>query len=118
MTDPAAMAAAASPYPRTSRYFGIETAIHRDADGREIPYLRRRLLPQPGSFASVTEHEVSEGDRADLLANRYLGDPELWWRLADANGVLDPAELTATPGRRLRITLPEGVAAPSTGTEE
>ncbi|MFF5077468.1 LysM domain-containing protein [Actinoplanes sp. NPDC000266] len=112
MTDPAALGAAQSPYPRTSRYFGAETAIHGD-----IPYLRRRLLPQPGSFASVAEHEVSAGDRGDLLANRYLGDPELWWRLADANGVLDPAELTATAGRRLRITLPEGVAAPPAGTE-
>jgi nucleoid-associated protein YgaU len=111
------MGAAQSPYPRTSRYFGIETAIHTGPDGRPVPYLRRRLLPPPGSFTAVTEHEVSAGDRAELLANRYFGDPELWWRLADANGVLDPAELTATAGRRLRITLPEGVVAPPTGTE-
>lgn len=114
MTDPTAMAAAVSPYPRNSRYFGIATAIYTTSDGRELPYLRRRLLPQPGSFSTVAEHEVSEADRADLLANRYIGDPELWWRLADANGVLDPAELTATPGRRIRITLPEGVTAPPT----
>lgn len=115
MTDPIPMVAAVSPYPRNSRYFGIETAVHTTPDGREVPYLSRRLVPQPGSLTTVAEHEVGEGDRADLLANRYLGDPELWWRLADANAVLDPAELTATPGRRIRITLPEGVPAPPTG---
>jgi hypothetical protein len=40
---------------------------------------------------------------------RYLADAEQWWRIADANPVLDPAELTAEPGRTLRITLSEGV---------
>ncbi|MFC0111328.1 hypothetical protein [Kibdelosporangium aridum] len=47
---------------------------------------------------------MREGDRADVLANRYIGDPEQWWRIADANPVLDPRDLTSTPGRRLRIT--------------
>ncbi|MEU4428721.1 LysM domain-containing protein [Actinoplanes sp. NPDC024001] len=101
-----------SPYPRTSRYFGIPLGVHTTPGGTEVPYLRRRLVPLPASFAAVGEHEVTEGDRADLLAHRYLGDPELWWRLADANGVIDPDELTATPGRRIRITLPEGVTGP------
>ena len=41
-----------------------------------------------------TRCAVVEGDRRDLLAARHLGDPELWWRLADANGVVDPRELT------------------------
>jgi hypothetical protein len=99
-----------SPYPRTSRYFGVETAVYSTPDGREVPYLRRRLLPQPAGFTTLVEHEVTQSDRVELLADRYLGDAELWWRVADANGVLDPAELTATPGRRIRVTLPEGVA--------
>ena len=34
--------------------------------------------------------------------------PELWWRLADANGVVDPRELTDAVGRRLRVTLARG----------
>ncbi|GAB7045624.1 LysM domain-containing protein [Catenuloplanes indicus] len=98
------------PYPRNSRYFGVETTVFRTPGGREITCLRTRPVPQPGAFAVVGVHEVVDGDRADLLAHRYLGDPELWWRLADANGVVDPDELTSTPGRRIRITLPEGVA--------
>ncbi|MEO0078974.1 MAG: LysM domain-containing protein, partial [candidate division WOR-3 bacterium] len=31
-----------------------------------------------------------------------------FWRICDANNVLDPSELTENPGRRVRITLPEG----------
>ncbi|RSM72385.1 hypothetical protein SAMN05661093_00055 [Kibdelosporangium aridum] len=85
-------------YPRTSRYFGIEPVVH---DG--IPCLPPRLLPRPPE-ETLAVHEVREGDRADVLANRYIGDPEQWWRIADANPVLDPRDLTSTPGRRLRIT--------------
>jgi hypothetical protein len=38
-----------------------------------------------------------------------LGDPELWWRLADANRVIDPEQLTRPLGRGLRVTLPVDV---------
>jgi hypothetical protein len=99
----------ASTYPRTSRYYGIPTAVHTRPDGTEVPYLNRRLLPPPDRLTTLTEHAVSAGDRPDLLAYRYLGDAEQWWRIADANPVLNPDDLTATPGRRLRITLPDGV---------
>jgi hypothetical protein len=44
----------------------------------------------------------------DTLAARALGDPSAWWRLADAAGVFDPAELSATPGARVPLTLPPG----------
>jgi nucleoid-associated protein YgaU len=129
-TSPLDLLPAPSPYPRTSRYFGVETAVWTPPDhaggtaapgsgpastraGDEIVYLRRRFVPQPGSFAAITEHVARDGDRLDLLAQRYLGDAEAWWRIADANPVLDPADLTATPGQRIRITLPAGVP-PST----
>jgi hypothetical protein len=54
-----------------------------------------------------------EGDRRDLLGARHLGDAELWWRLADANGVLDPRTLADPVGRVVRVTLPEGVPGAS-----
>lgn len=111
MTNPAdAMAAAVphpTPYPRGSRYYGVPTAVHVTADGRQVPHLARRLLPPPPS-TTIAEHEVSEGDRPDLLAHRYFGDAEAWWRIADANPVLAPRELTDTPGRLLRIAMPNG----------
>jgi len=109
MTSPLDVIPAPSQYPRTSRYHGIPTAVRTGPDGRQVTYLRRRLLPRPDSLTAIAEHVVAAGDRPDLLAFRYLGDAEQWWRIADANPVLHPDELTATPGRRVRITLPAGV---------
>jgi hypothetical protein len=92
-----------------SRYYGIPTATTLTASGRTIVYLRRRFVPPPERFALLYEHTVMDGDRPDLLAHHYLGDPEQFWRLCDANNVLAPEALTSEPGRRIRITLPEGV---------
>lgn len=96
-------------FPPTSRYSGIETAIIENAKGRITIYLRRRFLPSPARFALLQEHVVTEGDRLDNVTAKYLGDPEQFWRVCDANGAMRPDELTETIGRRLRITLPEGV---------
>jgi hypothetical protein len=98
-----------TPFPPTSRYHGIDTAQLQTADGRTIVYLRRRFVPPPERFVLLQEHIVTEGDRLDNLAAQYLGDPEQFWRLCDANGALQPEALTATLGRTLRITLPEGI---------
>ncbi|MFI0237710.1 LysM domain-containing protein [Streptomyces sp. NPDC016845] len=108
--DPsAAIPVATTTYPRTSRYYNTPVAVHTEPDGRELPYLRRRLLPDPATLGTLAEHTVSTGDRLDLLAHRYLGSADQWWQIADANPALDPAELTGTPGRRIRIALPPGV---------
>jgi hypothetical protein len=100
-------------FPPTSRYHGIDTTTLENADGRVHVYLRRRFVPQPYRFALLSVHEVAEGERLDHIAARHFGDPELFWRVADANAALRPEELTETPGRRLRITLPEGIPATS-----
>jgi hypothetical protein len=96
-------------FPPTSRYHIIATAETSAPDGRKIVYLRRRFLPAVGRFALLQEHTVMEGERPDLIAATYLGDPEQFWRLCDANSVMQPEELTEEVGRRLRITLPEGI---------
>jgi hypothetical protein len=57
----------------------------------------------------LTEHTVNEGERLDNITALYLGDPEQFWRVCDANGVIRPEELTETVGRKIRITLPEGI---------
>lgn len=106
---------APSTYPRSSRYHDTPVAVHAEPDGRQIPYLRRRLLPDPARLGTLTEHTVSVGDRPDLLAHHYLGSADQWWQIADANPVTDPRELTGTPGRRLRIALPEGVPGAANG---
>jgi hypothetical protein len=100
-------------FPPHSRYHGIDIAGLTAADGRPIAYLRRRIVPPPERFALLQEHTVTEGDRLDNLSARYLGDPELFWGICDANRALRPEELTERPGRRLRITLPEGIPGAS-----
>jgi hypothetical protein len=92
----------------TSRYAAIETAEFEIEPGRAVRYLRRRFLPSPDRFTVIEEHLVVDGNRLDLIAATHLGDPEQFWRVADANGAMRPEDLTAQPGRRLRITLPEG----------
>lgn len=96
-------------FPPSSRYHGLDVALYVATDGTEIVYIRRRFVPQPDRFATLSEHTVAQGDRIDNLAAQYFGTPDQLWRLADANGALHPDELTAEVGRRLRITLPEGV---------
>ncbi|HKP12629.1 MAG TPA: LysM domain-containing protein [Blastocatellia bacterium] len=96
-------------FPFTSRYFGVETAQYEAADGRKFVHLRRRFVPPPERFALLQEHVVTEGERLDNITAHYLGDPEQFWRVADANRAMRPEELTETLGRRLRITLPEGI---------
>ncbi len=92
----------------TSRYFGIATAQFTAADGRQVVYLRRRFLPPSGTGTAMAEHIATQGERLDNITSRYLGDPEQFWRLCDANDAMRPDELTARIGRRLRIPLPEG----------
>jgi hypothetical protein len=102
-----------SKFPATSRYARTPVAQLALADGTVISYLRRRFVPDPSLFATLQVHVVVQGDRLDAIANRYLGDPEQFWRLCDANGALRPAELTEVVGRRVLITLPEGVPGPA-----
>ncbi len=91
-------------FPVTSRYHGIETAKWTTPDGREIAYVLRRFVP-PATSAVLAEHAVAEGERLDNITAQYLGDPEQFWRLCDANLAMHPQELTAEIGRRLRIPL-------------
>lgn len=98
-----------APFPITSRYYGIPTAQMETASGQTVVYLKRRFVPPPDRFTVIQEHQVTEGDRLDNLTAQYLGDPEQFWRICDANNALDPNELTEQVGRRLRITLPEGI---------
>ena len=95
-------------FPVTSRYYAIPTAIWTAADGREIRYLRRRFLPQASLSLVLTEHTVSQGERLDNVTARYLGDPEQFWRLADANNAMKPEDLLAEIGRRLVIPILQG----------
>jgi hypothetical protein len=96
-------------FPQNSRYHGLEIKKYQTPDGRDIAYVARRFVPQQDRFETLRDYAVSEGDRPDNLAAHFIGDPEQFWRLADANNDLNPFDLTATINRKIRITLPEGI---------
>jgi hypothetical protein len=91
----------------TSRYQNIESATLALADGRVVVYKRRRFLPRGATRPLLVEVTVTESDRLDLITARTLGDPEHFWRVADANDAMNPFDLTNEPGRRLRVPVPQ-----------
>lgn len=89
-----------------SRYASIPTAILESSDGTRIPFKRRRFPTAAKDHDLLVEVTVTEGERLDLIAGRTLGDPELFWRICDANDAMNPFDLVGTPGRRLRVPMP------------
>jgi hypothetical protein len=100
-------------FPPTSRYYSIATAALETPEGKTVIYLRRRIVPPPERFDLLQEHVVTQGERLDNITAQYLDDPERFWLICDANGTMRPDELTEAIGRRLRITLPEGIPGTS-----
>ena len=96
-------------FPPNSRYHDVPTKTLELPDGEVLVYLARRFAPPPERLSTLGEHMVTQGDRLDNISGRYLGDPEQFWRICDANAAMHPDELTEEVGRRLRITLPEGI---------
>ncbi|MCG8420287.1 MAG: hypothetical protein MJE77_20335 [Proteobacteria bacterium] len=90
-----------------SRYETIDTARYRDNSGRELAYVRRRFVPRGENMLVLTEVEIAEGERLDLITARTLGDSEQYWRVCDANNSMNPMELTTEIGRRLRVPIPQ-----------
>lgn len=95
-------------FPVTSRYHNIETVTLKTAVSQEIIYLKRRFLPNAAKSLAATEHTVNQDERLDNITAHYLGDPEQFWRLCDANNAMHPDELTAEVGRRLIIPVIQG----------
>jgi hypothetical protein len=91
----------------TSRYYSVETTTLTDANGHVIAYKRRRFLPSFGTMQILAEVTVTQGDRLDLMTARTLGAPEQFWRVCDANAVMNPFDLTAEPGSTVHIPMPQ-----------
>jgi hypothetical protein len=109
--DPTAPLRTTPRFLPTSRYYGLPTASLTLPDGRQVTYLRRRFLPDPSRLQLLLEHLVMDpSERLDNLAAEFLGDPLQFWRICDANNVLDPSDLVKL-GATVRITLPEGLTS-------
>lgn len=98
-----------SPFAPTSRYHGVALGrFERHPGDPGAAYVLRRFIPQRRGIAIAFEHIVQSGERPDLQAAQAFGESELYWRIADANAVTDPFELTETRGVRVLIPVPPG----------
>jgi hypothetical protein len=93
----------------TSRYAAISTATYTLPDGRTVVYLQRRFIPHTPATVVLARHTVVQGDRLDRIAATYMGDPERFWLICDANNAMQPELLTDDPaiGQQLLIPLPQ-----------
>ncbi len=83
-----------------SRYEKVKEASITCADSRVISYKRIRFIPE---INAIQTHTVSQGDRPDLIAQKYYKDPLLFWRICDANKTMLPADLLKETGTTVLI---------------
>ena len=93
-------------FEHTSRYYHLADRVYETADGRQIVYRARRFIPKTQAGPVIAEADTVAGERPDLLAARAIQQPELFWRLCDANQVMNPFELASGERRRVRVYLP------------
>lgn len=93
-----------------SRYHGTEVAVLESETQGKVVYVKRRFIASPEHYDLLQEHTISQEERMDNIAAQYLGDPEQFWRICDANALLNPLDLKT--GEKLRITLPQGIPGP------
>lgn len=74
-----------------SRYEKTGTMVLIRPDGSRVSVLR---TPLPRQAFVRGYFRRSEGQRLDLIANRFLNDSSGFWRLCDANNVIVPDALT------------------------
>jgi nucleoid-associated protein YgaU len=94
-------------YGTSSRYYGLPVVDFWLPDGSVIRYVGRRFIPRASLYPTLVSHSVQQGDRIDVLAARYLGDPLLYWRIADANLAVRPDDPLVL-GNSLSIPLAAG----------
>jgi hypothetical protein len=95
-------------FDSSSRYADdrVSVNIFVAKDGRRIPYKQRRFVPDSREVEVAAELEIQPADRLDLIAARALGDPLLFWRICDANGITHPFAEHLEPGAILQVPGP------------
>jgi hypothetical protein len=90
------------PATRGSRFDDLPVYLVTGPDGTSRQVLGLRL--NGGAVPGTATHRVTQGETADLIAARQLGDQQLWWRVLDVNPLRYPLDLDA--GTVLRLPEP------------
>lgn len=60
-----------------------------------------KIEPNILNGLTLVEHIVSQNERLDHLAARYLGDDQYYWVIAIVNSIIDPLDIQ--PGQKLMV---------------
>lgn len=83
----------------SSRYYGQKVVSSITAEGRTVPAIKLRRLPE----IEGTPTMVRGNDRLDSMAERRYGDASQYWHIADANSELKASRLVGQAGRIINI---------------
>lgn len=97
-------------YAPNSRYRGLAFRSVAKGDGTTVEFVGRRIIPALSRYRALTRHRASGDERIDMVAAEAFGDPELYWRICDANGDADPGPAAKPAGRLIVIPLPLEIA--------
>lgn len=86
-------------YDYISRYAPFPF-YYNGQDGKYVYGITSQLRRDIGFVA----HAVKQGDTLDSLSEYYYGRPDLYWVIADFNGIADPFE--ELWGRRKSVNVP------------
>lgn len=110
--------------PAPSRYAMLPKSIlPARQSATPVQYRSARLLD---SFTPAGEagdgarlYTVMQGDRLDLVAYKTLGDPTLYWMIADENVCMNPFDLL-TVGAQLKLPpiVPGAGRVPAVGSDQ
>jgi hypothetical protein len=95
------------PISNTSRYFGLDVYDAKDADEISRPTVAIRPTSPPPETANFYRHPITGVEDIEYLAWRYYGSSDSWWRIAEANELVFPLDLT--PGMTINIPSPGDV---------
>lgn len=87
-------------FDSNSRYYGLPTFNALPAGMPSITLVKLRIIPPT---VGVTSWSVTQADRPDLVAYHFYKDATRFWRIADANEVVDPAESYSTIGASIQV---------------
>jgi prophage DNA circulation protein len=83
-----------------SRY--AEGAIFKAHNPQKKNYSITVLREFPSYSSEFFYYTWTENDRIDMVANKFLGSPDVWWELLDINPeIIDPFDIPI--GTALRI---------------
>jgi hypothetical protein len=87
-----------------SRYSQLRPLTVTGPNGSPVQIVPIRFI---AATTPIMSRRIQQGDRPDLLAYEFYKEPQLFWRIADANEAMRPSELVATPGSLIGIPTKE-----------